>query len=256
LTAEEQFLEELDVFREGAEAASQYLYAYLTIDRLARERQRVRQHVGENATFWLTVQSALQISLLMALHRVFDQQSAHNLDRLIRLAERHRLGLFSRAALARRKSGGGPDPSWLTQYVSAAHEPTVDDIRELRRRVAGLRRVYEPRYRDLRHVHAHTKAASATEIAQLFARTRVAELQQLVVALLALHEALWQLFWNGVRPLVRKMRSSARPVRGLDAWSPVTTSRPHERIVLQAERVLREASRPAPRRQSSRAPRR
>jgi hypothetical protein len=244
LTAEEQrFLDELEVLCAGAEAASQYLYAYLAIALRARDRQRVRRHVRENSTFWVTVQSALQTSCLIALGRVFDQNSQHNLDRLTGLATRGRLSIFTHGALRERKRRGGPEPKWLAQYIADADVPSADDFREMRRRVRDLRKVYEARYRELRDSFAHVGTTEQSAIAQLYGRAKIRELQRLVVRLLALHDALWGLFWDGRRPVVRQLRFSARPVPGLDAWAPVTTARPHERIVLQAERVLAQASR-------------
>ncbi len=250
-TEGQRFLDELEVFRTGTEGASQYLYAYLTINRRARDRVRVRRHVRENSTFWVTAQSALQTSCLIALGRVFDQNSQHNLDRLMGLAAQGRLSIFTREALRERKRQGGPEPKWLAQYIADAYVPSADDFRQMRRRVRDLRKVYEASYRGLRDSFAHVGTTEQSAIAQLYARTKIRELQRLVVRLLALHDALWGLFWDGRRPVVRQLRFSARPVPGLDAWAPVTTARPHERIVLQAERVLAQASRSAPRRRTT-----
>jgi len=76
-----RFAAELDVFRKATDEASQYLYAYLTIHRMARRRRRVEVQFRRNSLFWLTLASSLQISLLITLGRVFDQKSKHNLDR-------------------------------------------------------------------------------------------------------------------------------------------------------------------------------
>jgi hypothetical protein len=244
---EQRFFEELEVFRGGAEEASQFLYAYLTVARRARESRRVLRHLRENSTFWVTVQAALQRSCLIALGRLFDQNSQHNLDRLLGLATRGRALIFSRAALRERKRAV-LDPSRLAEYMGEAYEPTAGDFRDIRRRVARLRRVYNASYRDIRDTFAHVGATQPQEIAQIYARTRTAELQRLVVDLLTLRQVLWALFMDGRRPTWRRPRYSARPVRGMDAWKSVTTDPPHERIVHQAECVLAQASRRSSRR--------
>jgi hypothetical protein len=239
---EATFAAELETFRETAEEASQYLYAYLAIHRGAKERQRVLKQLQRNSLFWLTVTSSLQVSLMVTLGRVFDQRSAHNLDRLIGLAQQGR-SLFSRPHLAARKRGGGNDPPWLQSFIAEAYEPTAADFRDVRKRVARLRRVYEKAYRDLRNrVFAHREVADAAEASRLFSLTNVEELKRLVVSLLSLHESLWGLFVDGRRPSFRRLRYSAKPERGVDAWSTVTVTRPHERILLQAEEVLKRAS--------------
>jgi hypothetical protein len=65
------------------------------------------------------------------------------------------------------------------------------------------RRIYEDRYRELRHkVFAH-KGLSDPQITALFARTNIREMQRMLAFLMALHEALWQLFNNGRKPTLR-----------------------------------------------------
>jgi hypothetical protein len=239
---EATFSAELETFRQAAEEASQFLYAYLAIHRLAKARRRVLKEMQRNSLFWLTVTASLQTSLIVTLGRIFDQKSKHNLDRVVGLGQR-RQSVFSRAALATRKRGGGNAAPWLQAYIRDAYVPDAADFRAMRKRVAGLRRVYEKSYRALRQrVFAHRETTDVAEVAQLFALTNVEELKRLVASLLAFHEALWGLFWDGRRPAIRRLRYSARPARDLDAWSQVTTARPHERIVLQAEDVLKRAS--------------
>jgi hypothetical protein len=239
---EATFADELEIFRRTAEEASQYLYAYLAIQRCANERNRVLKQMQRNSLFWLTVTSSLQAALVVTLGRVFDQGSTHNLDRLIGFAQQRR-SLFSRPYLAARKRGDGADPPWLKSFISEAYEPTAADFRDVRRRVARLRRVYERAYRVLRNrLFAHCEVADAAETNRLFSLTNVEQLKRLVVSLLSLHESLWGLFMDGRRPSFRRLRYSAKPERGIDAWSSVAVVRPHERIVLQAEEVVKRAS--------------
>jgi hypothetical protein len=240
---ERAFTDELDAFRQACEEASQHLYAYLAIHSVARHRRRVLRHVQDNALFWLTVTHALQMSSLLALGRVFDHDSSHNLSRLMRLAQTTP-SMFSRAALRARRLAGGPEPPWLAEFLRAAYEPSAHDFRVLRSRVQKYRRIYEERYRQLRHhVFAHAVVASRAEADRIFARTNGEELKRLISSLLALHEALLGLFQDGRKPVPRRLRYSAKVIRGLDASQRPTTVRPHERIVVQAERVLTRAAR-------------
>ena len=239
--SETTFVAELEALRRNAEEASQFLFAHLAINRLAKQRRRILKVLQRDSLFWLTVQSALFGSALLAVGRIFDQRSHHNLDRLLKMA-RDTPALFTREALARRKQAGGPEPSWLSDYVHNAHVPNTSDFRMLKHHVKRLRGIYESKYRDLRHtVVAHTGSLDANTIKAQFARTNRVEFQRLVISLCAIHDALWNLFVNARKPVLRRLRYSATPPAGIDPSPLVTSTPPHQRIAAQAERLLRAA---------------
>jgi len=106
-----------DISRGEIETATQHLYGYLSIHAVAKRRPRAFAALNEHPLFWNTVAGALQTSALVALGRIFDQNSAHNIDALIRLATKNRV-LFSTAALAKRKNqSGGDPPPWATSSL-------------------------------------------------------------------------------------------------------------------------------------------
>lgn len=239
--AEATFAAELEALRRNAEEASQFLFAHLAINRLAKERRRILRVLQRDSLFWMTVQSALFSSALLAVGRIFDQRSHHNLDLLLKMA-RGTPELFTREALAQRKRAGGPEPPWLAEYLRGVHVPTADDFRDLRRQVKRLRAIYEAKYRDLRHgVVAHTLSVDPDVIKAQFAKTNRVEFQRLVISLCASHDSLWDLFMNGRKPSARRLRYSAIPPPGIDPSPLATTTPPHQRIVAQAERLLRAA---------------
>jgi len=120
--------------------------------------------------------------------------------------------------------------------------PTLHDLRALRTRTNALRRTYARCFRDLRNsVFAHGETSDSSEIGALFAAADAEVLRKLVAGLLELHDELWQWFWNGMPAVRRRARHSVQPSRNLDAWRAITTTRPHERIMLQAEEVIRAA---------------
>src|ERR1700679_3076964 len=84
---EERFAYGLEVFRREADEAVQHLYAYLTMHAVAAEDKSVRQLFNSFPLFWLTTLRGLQTSLFMVLGRIFSQDSEHNLDALLGLAE-------------------------------------------------------------------------------------------------------------------------------------------------------------------------
>ena len=158
---------------------------------------------------------ALQASAFIALGRVFDSNSAHNINQLLKVAQASRAQLFSKAALSRRKQGSKPQPpEWLVEFLRGAHEPSADDFRKTKKRVAKWRRTYEANYRDVRHqVFAHKEATEEPEITALFSKGTNRELQHLIASLATLHEALWQLFMNGRKLVLRPVRFSVSAIR-------------------------------------------
>lgn len=231
-----QFKDELEVFRKDVESALQFLYGYLTVHAVARDTKSVYQSINNSLLFWNTNLGALQTSAFIALGRVFDQNSTHNLDHLLRIAQAHR-HIFSKQALRLRKQEGTRLTSAeLDQYMRTTGAATATDVRRWRSQIKSLRKIYEARYRTLRHeVFAHNVVADAST---LFAQTNIRELQRLLLKLRALYEELWQLFFNGRKRRYRIGRYSIHMMRTKP--SPKMNGRPvHERMVYETERLLK-----------------
>jgi hypothetical protein len=147
---------------------------------------------------------------MMALGRIFDRDPrCHGVYRLLQLAESH-IGIFSKASLEKRKRRqGGTVDTWINDFMRDVYVPTSQDFRRLRKYV-DEKRVGYGKYRTLRDKHfAHKERVSATG---LFANTSVRELQQLLVFLSRLQDALWDLFHNGLKPSLRKARYSTKEI--------------------------------------------
>jgi hypothetical protein len=217
-TPEQQFKRELEIFRTEAEAASQFLFGYFAVHAVAHEHREVHNLLNTAALFWNTSLHALQLSAHIALGRIFDQGSPHNVDKVLGIAQKN-LEIFSKEALGSRKKAESSNASeWLGNYLKSAHEPTAQDFRRLRRHVAKRRMIYDAKYRDIRHKYYAHKEVVGNEADALFSKTNVQEIRRLFVFLQALHEALWQLFYNGRKPILGPIRYSVK--RMLDKPSP------------------------------------
>lgn len=237
------FEAELEVFRKEAEAAIQFLYAYLAVHAVAADHKSVHQLLNEAPLFWNTSLGALQTAAFMALGRIFDQKSPHNLDVLIRMAQKHP-DIFSKTALGRRKQGTNPaPPEWLDDYLRDAYEPTSQDFRRLRAHIHKWRKIYESNYRNIRHkLFAHKELSEQAETDALFEKTNVKELQRMSVFLGSLYDALWHLFFNGRKPILRPRRYSIDRMRDKPlpkGWIKTV----QERIVNEVQQFLVSASR-------------
>lgn len=239
MTSDERFKRELEIFRTEEEAGTQFFYAYLAIHSVAYKNKGVHALLNTAPLFWNTCAGALQTAAFIALGRVFDQDSAHNVDRVLRLAQDNPL-IFPREALGRRKQGNNVDrPEWVDDYLRDAYEPTPRDFRRLRTHVKKKRRTYETKYRVVRDkFFAHKEISDQSDVTIVFGKGSNRELQQLFAFLGSLHDALWQLFYNGRKPLLRPMRYSVKRMRDIPSPSPTRGAAVQERILHEAERFL------------------
>jgi hypothetical protein len=241
MTPAEEFERELEIFRTEAEQAIQFLYVYLAIHDTAGGSQSVHDMLNDAALFWNTSLGALQTAAFIALGRVFDQhsKSKHNVDRLLGLAQKNP-GIFSKVALSARKAG--LSPADLANYLQDVYVPTAKDFRHLRAMVGKHRKIYEAKYRDIRHKwFAHKEISDSAEIGALMAKTNIRELQRLVTFLGSLYEALWELFFNGRKPVVRQRRYSIRAMRKRPT-PPRRMTKVQERVTQAAAKYLKHAA--------------
>lgn len=240
MTPQEQFKNELEIFRTEAETAAQFFYAYLTIHAVARDDRKVLGLLNKAPLFWNTNLGALQTGTFIVLGRIFDQKSKHNVDRLLSIAQ-HNSNIFSKAAIgARKQAADHTAPSWLARYLQDVYVPKPKDFRRFRALLRKHRKTYEAKYRDLRHkVFAHKGVSDPGDVQALFARTNIRELQRLLIFLMSLYEALWQLFVNGHRPVLRARRYSAARIRKNPSRGRGNSVQ--ERMIREVEQFLRGA---------------
>jgi hypothetical protein len=233
ITAQAAFEQELEIFRKEEETAQQHFFAYLAVRELAASDATVLRAMNTTPLFWLTTHHAMLASAFIALGRVFDQNSAYNIDRLM-AAALNNVSIFSRPALAKRKEKAGLTTDEAAAYVSDAFEPIASDFRALRKEIKAQRVIYEARYRDIRDkVFAHNEIFDLAVANQLFANTRVDEMKALFGFLHALHETLWQLFQNG-----RKLGLNARAFVLPPTPMPGEQMLPGEKVFREGQRVL------------------
>ena len=193
------FEEELEIFRTEEEVAQQYFFAYLSVRNLAAKNQNVLKAMNRTPLFWITTHHAMLLSAFIALGRIFDQKSKHNIDILISTAAKD-LTVFGRTALAARKQVAGLTAQEAADYVADNYELTAIDLRALRKDIKRWRRTYQERYEDVRHkVFAHKEVADTDDANQLLAKTSVDEMKALFGFLSALYSARWQQFHNGLK---------------------------------------------------------
>ena len=161
MTPEQQFERELEVFRTEAESASQFLFGYFAVHGAAADHKGVHRLLNTAPLFWNTALGALQTAAHIALGRIFDQNSKHNVDSVLRIAQQNP-DIFSKQALAKRKHAASANAAeWIDDYLKTAYVPSPDDFRRLRAHVANRRRIYDAKYRDIRDHFVGLRQAQA-----------------------------------------------------------------------------------------------
>lgn len=186
---------------------------------------------------------ALQYATIVSLGRVFDGTGIYTVHRMYRITEQSR-HLFSREALAARKLRMSENASeWVAEFVKSAHEPTTADFRRIRSLINKHRSVYQAKIDPLRDKHFAHAGVNRHELSSLFSVAKYRDVERIVVFLNQLHEALWEMFYNGHRLRLLPMAQSSRSLvrRRLGDPRQHTTQ---ERITSETRQFLRRLIQP------------
>jgi hypothetical protein len=202
-----EFERELQIFGNDVDVAIQCFYVWLTVHATARKNRKVYELLNRDAGFWNLAVGSMQANSLIALGRIFDtHKQSHNVKRLLKLAELN-IAIFSKAALRKRKSKQSANANeWIDNYMRDVHVPTASDFKRLQSFVDARRKVYGSCYKQLRDkVYAHTER---TDITAFVAKTNTRQLGRLVHDMHKLHDVLWNLLQNGLKPRLRPLGHS------------------------------------------------
>ncbi|MCE5229595.1 hypothetical protein LLG95_08370 [bacterium] len=203
---EHHFEDELQCFRHEIDIGTQALYVMLIILSKASKDKLFINHITRTPYFWNTILNSLLTTQFIALGRIFDDNSPHNLHQLLKFTKRNP-DIFTRSALfARRKGTGNPGIDWK-EYANKAYEPIPKDFRRLRAHVKRYRAEYEVLYKDIRNkIFAHREILPTH--ADLFKHLEIRRLKLLFVFLAKLHDALCGLYHNGHEPRLKQQSYS------------------------------------------------
>jgi len=198
---ESEYWRDHQLINDEVNIAIETFYTYLEIHACAAEDRDVYRMLNKQPAFWNIQLYGLQSAFFIALGRIFDDgRDCLSVHKLLTATVAHP-EFFSKQALTLRKSGGGPKPEWLDAYVVDVCEPQPSDLRNLKRALAPYRKKYDRVYDDIRdQVFAHKILREREHVSDLFSRTQINEIDDILYFLYDLMEALWNLFQNGRRP--------------------------------------------------------
>jgi hypothetical protein len=237
MSPEEEFRERLQAFGRDARGAARYAYTGTTIHYVAGSDQNLFDHLNKFAGFWNVVLGGLQASAVVALGRIYDATSkTWSAGKLLKHAETNP-GIFSRAALARRKVPS-LSATQAEEFVSSAFAPTAKDFHQLLSAFDKHAEIYDKTVAPIRHnAFAHTGPIKIQEVYELFSKISRDDFQRLIVFPLQLHSALWGLYENGIRPEINEEPMRVEELIS-NPFGRQTTSSEHRHAVKDTQEFL------------------
>jgi hypothetical protein len=198
---ESEYWRDYQLTRNEVSTAINSFYTYVEIHNFAGENETVYRTLIDAPAFWNIQLYSLQTTFFIVLGRIFDNGSdVHSIHKLIAATVAHP-EYFSKQALAIRKTAGKDKPAWLDSFLVDVYEPDRSDLRTLKKALTPHRKNFDSVYGDIRnHVFAHRILKEEKLISELFSKTLIEDIDDMLYFLYDLLEALQQLFDNGRRP--------------------------------------------------------
>jgi AbiU2 len=195
---EVEFWNDYELAREEVDKAIETFYTYLSIHKIAADNKEIYSAMNKNPTFWNINLYSLQTTFFITIGRIFDDgKDAFSIHKFIQSTLAHP-EFFSKKFLAKRKSKGNSEPDWLNDYLKDVFEPGVSDLKIIKNQLTPYRKKFDDAYRDIRKsVFAHTLIKEKDSVSELFEKTNISEIKQILYTLKDMLEALWQLYHNG-----------------------------------------------------------
>jgi hypothetical protein len=196
--SEQEFWTDYELIRDEVWAAIETFYTYIEIHNFAADNKKNYRKINQNPRFWEITLYGLHRSFFIALGKVFDNgPDAHSIHKFIAACIRHPQ-YFSKKALAARKKKQGLKPDDLKKYMKTVYEPSIQDLRLLKKQVSSYRKKFDPVYKDIRDlVVAHKIIKDKGDVADLFSKTLIGEIEAILYFLYDLLQEIWQLYHNG-----------------------------------------------------------
>ncbi len=208
--------------RGDLDAAIKSNTAYLKIHALAADDREVFQKYNRFAEFWSLCTYALQTTFFVSLGRIFDpRRDTLSIHKLVKATVDNHV-FFSKEALRelkrRQSHPTNSELPWLEDFVSNAWEPKAGDLDFIQAALKPHADKFTVIYQPIRHkVYAHKSTGDDAAISVLFAKTRVADITEILCFLDTLVEGIRHMAWNGVRPDLSNFAHYKQFVKQLDA---------------------------------------
>ncbi len=178
-------------------------YTHRTINELADADQKIYQRLDRHRDFWRVTLFGLQNSLFVVLARILDSNpKLHSIYQVLNATTAHP-EFFSKSALRARKlsiPGSDPNPPWLDEYVPKAWEPSIQDLRGLKKALAPHKTKFDDVYKPIRDQIAHIIFKDEQSIGGLYDRTLKSDIDEILCFLHGVIRAIWEMAYNAAEP--------------------------------------------------------
>ena len=188
------------MFSEEVTTASWSFFTWKSIHNIAAGDTEIVKALNENALSWRIIQHSLQSTFLITLGRMFDSDArsltAHSLlDLCIK-----NLDQFGEDSLRDRKlrDQNGNVPDWLESYLEGTYRPTENNFKDLKAEVTKFKDIYLGNYQPIRHkLLAHKDMVTFEKRHELFERTDIGQIEDMLEFLFQIENIVWELLMNG-----------------------------------------------------------
>lgn len=200
---EQEYWHDYDIIRNDVNAAMVSCYTHRAINDVAAGDIEILEKMNRNPEFWRITSFSLQNTLFVVLARILDSDPrVHSIFQVLNATTAHR-EFFLKPALRARKLGipGAPwDMEVLDEYVRDAWEPTIENLRAMKKALAPHKARFDAIYKPIRNQIAHIIVKDEASIASLYGKTLKAHVDEILCFLYNLIRAIWHLAYNAQPP--------------------------------------------------------
>ena len=201
--SEKDYWRDYDIIRDDVHAAMVACYTQRTINSIAANDEEILEKINRSAEFWQVTSFSLQNTLFIVLARILDSDpDVHSIHHVLSATIAHP-EIFNHDALRVRKlsiPGTEPNLPWLNEYVANAWEPTIQDLRSLKKALAPHKNKFDSIYKPIRHQIAHIIHKDPAIVEALYSRTLKADIDEILRFLHCLVKSIWYMAYNAERP--------------------------------------------------------
>lgn len=204
-TKEENFLKELNFFRNETESLVRYVYSHGALNDVIINNKSVEKAVNKNPAFWNSVLFSFTDSMFIVLGRIFDKNNSkgekNTIYTLFRQIDDNK-EIFSKELFSNRWVISHAEMlDYKDTYMKGFYEMSMADWKKLKKLKESLTRQYQEKYRPIRDIIAHRILTDNDQIKIIMSKVPARDMEKFCTKLRNLHEGLWQLYHNGRGPI-------------------------------------------------------
>ncbi len=178
-----------------------------TFNQRISDNKRLLEKLNTTPLSWIIIRHSLQMNIFIILGRLFDDDSrAFTANKMLKLCV-SQIEIFSTKELRKRKikDNNGTEPHWLEEYINKKTELNSPHFNVLSRELKVKKKIYNKKYKPIRNkLFAHKQEDMISSDDDLWAKTNIDEFEELVLFFHRLKDALFQTYYNGELPEIKK----------------------------------------------------